>query len=94
MIIVSIVIAILLIVWLASSSSSGARRKTLQRGMIQLDDVTQHTYNEIVATLGPPNSLTAIGETKLAQWISTGYHVAMSFDKDDKCLGIDSEVSV
>jgi len=67
----------------------------LRRGMRDLGNVTLHTFDEVVAVLGRPNALSSIGNgVELAQWMAGGYHVAMSFGPDGKCLGIDSEVSV
>jgi len=95
MIIVSVIVTIVLIAIVLSYGSSAAKGNSLRRGMIRLDDVTLHTYDEIVATLGKPNALATVGNgIELAQWMSGGYHVAMSFGPDGKCLGIDSEVSV
>jgi len=95
MIVVSVVVTVLLIVILISYGSGAARGNNLRRGMRALGNVTLHTYDEVVAVLGRPNALSSIGNgIELAQWMSSGYHVAMSFGPDGKCLGIDSEVSV
>jgi hypothetical protein len=60
-----------------------------------LDDVTQYSYDEIVAKLGLPNaSARMAGGNDLVQWMASGYHVAMTFSQDNKCLGIDSEIAV
>jgi hypothetical protein len=63
--------------------------------MRALDDVTQHSFDEIVAKLGPPSAVAAMpGGNRLMQWASRGYHVAMTFTPDGACLGIDSEIAV
>lgn len=95
MIIVSVIVAILLIAAVISYGSGAAKGNNLRRGMRALGNVTRHTYDEVVSVLGPPNALSSVGSgIELAQWMSGGYHVAMSFGPDGKCLGIDSEVSV
>jgi hypothetical protein len=92
---VGVIVAALLIVTLISYAGGASRGNSLRRGMIRLGDVTLHTYDEVVSVLGRPNALSSIGNgVELAQWMSGGYHVAMSFGPDGKCLGIDSEVSV
>jgi len=95
MIILSVIVAILLIAAVMSYGSNAAKGNNLRRGMRDLGNVTLHTFDEVVAVLGRPNALSSIGNgVELAQWMAGGYHVAMSFGPDGKCLGIDSEVSV
>ena len=85
----------ILIVVLFSFGADSNRANSLKSGMRELGNVTQHSYDTVVAKLGKPNAISSMprGQT-LAQWASRGYHVAMSFDQDGKCLGIDSEIAV
>lgn len=94
MIIILIVVAVLLVAGFLQFAGAATKRGELQRGMASLGDVTQHTYDDVTAVLGNPNSLSMINDVKLAQWMASGYHVAMSFDQEGKCLGIDHEVAV
>lgn len=95
--IVAILILGAIIVVFALNAGNSVRRQArkLHAKVIELDDVTQHDYTTITAKLGNPNAISNMPNgVTLVQWICPGYHVAMSFDKDDKCLGIDSEVVV
>ena len=77
----------------AGNRAKGPARK-LHAKVAELDDVTQHDYESIIEKLGPPNAVRAMpGGTRFVQWIRPGYHIAMSFGQDGKCLGIDSEVA-
>lgn len=78
-----------------SASSSGGSGRSLQIKVRELDDVTQHSYDDIAAKLGPPNAVASMpGGNRLVQWAARGYHVAMTFTADGTCLGIDSEIAV
>lgn len=69
--------------------------QSMQLKMRELGDVTQHSFDDIVAKLGPPNAIASMpGGNRLAQWMARGYHIAMTFTADGACLGIDSEVAV
>jgi hypothetical protein len=72
----------------------GNSGRDLQLKVRALDDVTQHSYDAIVAKLGPPNGIATIGENRLVQWAARGYHIAMTFTPSGECLGIDSEIAV
>ena len=49
------------------------------------------TKEEIIAVVGPPNSISAApGGKTLLQWMAPGYHVALLFE-GDACLGITHE---
>jgi len=68
---------------------------SLQYKFRKLGTVTGKSSNDIISVVGKPNSISSVGNgQKLYQWISTGYHVSLLFDKDDKCLGVSSETSV
>lgn len=94
-----IVILVLGVIGIALIANAGnaARRsgRALHARVIELEDVTQHDYATITAKLGNPNSVSSMASgVTLAQWIRPSYHVAMSFDQDHRCLGIDHEVAV
>lgn len=72
-----------------SSPLSGAR--TLQRKFADLGDLRGKTRAEIISAVGPPNSVTAMADGALVQWLTPGYHVALLFDDADVCLGVSHE---
>lgn len=94
-IILLIIGALLLIGMFASGARARSQGRELHLMTISLGDVTRHDYGTIVRTLGNPNAISSIADGgRMVQWIRPGYRVAMSFDKDDRCLGIDHEVAV
>lgn len=97
MFIIAILIVGVVLIVMTMNSGNAVRRsgRTLHNAVIALGDVTQHDYASITKVLGDPSSLSNMpGGITFAQWIRPGYHIAMSFDKDDKCVGIDHEVAV
>jgi hypothetical protein len=49
---------------------------------------------EIVARVGNPNSVSAMGNgQQLCQWLKAGYHISLMFDADGNCLGVTHESS-
>lgn len=67
----------------------------LNQRFCSLGTLTGKSLKEIVAKVGGPQSVSAMGDgTILRQWQATGYHIALLFDKDDICLGIANEIRV
>ena len=67
----------------------------LNEKFVSLGELKGKTYAEIEAVVGAPSSVSGMDEGKtLRQWMATGYHIALLFDKDDACLGITSQTSV
>jgi hypothetical protein len=65
----------------------------LQQKFGNLGQLPGKTKEEIIAVVGPPNSISAAGDGKsLLQWITPGYHVALLFE-GEACLGITHEFS-
>ena len=57
------------------------------------------TYKEIKSVVGQENAKSFILDKDrkpitVRQWMQTGYHVVLLFDKDDICLGVSSETSI
>ena len=53
------------------------------------------TKEEIIAKVGKPNSISAsLDGDQVLQWLSTGYHIALIFDKDNICKGVSHESKV
>ena len=66
----------------------------LARKFASAGTLTGKTAQEIVAIVGPPNSVSAIGGGRtLCQWMATGYHVALRFN-GDICEGVTHETKV
>jgi hypothetical protein len=69
-----------------------AAARELQRSFQSLGNMIGKTDTQIIAVAGPPNSRSTLaGGRTLLQWQSTGYHIALQFDADGKCLGITHE---
>ena len=71
----------------------------LNNKFANLGTLTNYTYSQIVARCGNPSSVSTTVNSegkrvKIAQWMSTGYHIVLLFDENDKCLGISSETKV
>lgn len=67
----------------------------LQRKFINLGTLQGKTYNEIVAVVGSPNSVSSSADGgKICQWLQTGYHISLLFDNNDICLGVNHETKV
>lgn len=69
--------------------------QSMAKKMQGLGNIMGRPLDEITAAIGPPNSVSATvtpdGGKTLRQWMASGYHVAMLFDADDKCMGITHE---
>lgn len=66
----------------------------LRQNFSNLGDMTGKTYDEIVAAVGTPNSVSyQSGGRKLCQWLESGYHVAILFDCNNIFEGITHESS-
>ena len=69
--------------------------KKLHQNMVSLGTLTGKTYDEIVEVCGEANSVSTTTKNRkriiIRQWITTGYHIVLLFDKNDICLGVSSE---
>ena len=76
-------IAIALIIW-------GARRTSgdmLQRKFVSINPLKGKSYDQIIQTVGLPNSY--VLNKKI--WSRGGYSITLLFDDDDVCIGVISE---
>ncbi len=80
-----------LVLYAIISASVKAPGRSLNARFVALGQLKGKTKAEIVAAVGPPNSVsaTAKGET-LCQWMATGYHIALLFD-GEACVGVSHE---
>ena len=88
---------LLLFAIISLAVKSPARR--LQQNFVKLGNMTGMTYAEISAAVGPANTdspqVGADGEqVTVKQWIKPGYHIALIFDKDNRCIGKTHEAAV
>lgn len=75
------------------SALAKAPGNLLQQRFVELGQLTGKTRSEIIAAVGPPNSISAVGDGKsLLQWMASGYHIALLFD-GEICLGVNHEFS-
>jgi hypothetical protein len=58
--------------------------RALSERFQRLGNMTGKTTAEVCAVVGRPSSVSALpGGKLLLQWMATGYHAAILFDKDD-----------
>lgn len=69
--------------------------RLLNQKFVSLGDMRGMSYADIEKVVGKPQSVSQMGDGgTLRQWISTGYHIALVFDENDKMVGISHETSV
>ena len=68
---------------------------SLHSKFVKLGTLRGRPLKEITSVCGEPNSVsvTKDGNT-VRQWMATGYHIVLLFDKNDICLGVTSETKV
>jgi hypothetical protein len=83
-----------LILYAVISALSVTPGRNLQRKFVALGVIRGRTKDEIVASVGPPQSVSYTGENKeLLQWMATGYHICLIFE-GGVCQGVQSETVV
>lgn len=67
--------------------------RALQNKFINFGDLRGMHKDELIQLVGPPQSISAIDDTKiLLQWMATGYLIALIFEKDI-CQGVNQEIA-
>ncbi len=88
--IVSIILAFAafgVIGWFVKLGGVGLRMKFQKLG-----ELRGLTYSQIAAAVGPANSISGTDDGgSVRQWLVTGYHIALVFDKSDICQGVSHE---
>jgi len=75
-------------------ASVSAPGNELARKFAAAGTLAGKTKSEILALVGPPNTITGLPDGKiLCQWIATGYHIALRFD-GEMCEGVTHESKV
>lgn len=92
MIIGAIIIGVLFIVMFILQFVDSISGTILNKKFVKLGNLAGLNYDDIVDVVGKPNAISNMANGQhLVQWIATGYHIALLFDKNDVCLGITSE---
>ena len=87
------------ILYLITSAVVRAPGSVMAVKFANLGTLTNYTYSQIVEKCGNPSSVSTTTDkqgnyVKIGQWMSTGYHIVLLFDENDKCLGVSSETKV
>ena len=88
-----------LILYAIISAGVKAPGNLLQTRFQSLGDLRNYTYSQIAERCGSASSTSASTDKDghkitIRQWISTGYHIVLLFDENEKCLGVSSETKV
>lgn len=66
--------------------------RALRKRFVALGGLKGRTRKEIVRAVGEPAIVTPLPDARsLLQWRATGYHIALLFAKDGRCVGITHE---
>ncbi len=66
--------------------------RELRKQFIALGSLKGRTRREIVKAVGEPATETALADGRtLLQWRTTGYHIALVFEKSGRCFGVTHE---
>jgi hypothetical protein len=84
-----------LILFLVIGAAVKSPGRALQKRFVSMGDMRGKAFTEISAVVGVPQSISAMPDGgKVAQWLSTGYHIALVFDEKDICQGISHQSAV
>lgn len=88
-----------IVVVLAVSGVLGAVAKApgrlMQKQFQTLGELRGKRFAEIEKKVGSPTAISVTPDSgTVKQWIASGYHIALVFDKDDLCQGVSHEDSV
>ncbi len=88
-----------IILYLIISAVVRTPGSVLQMKFAQLGTLTDYTYSQIVEKCGNPSSVSSTvdkngNKITIRQWMSTGYHIVLLFDENEKCLGVSTETKV
>jgi hypothetical protein len=66
--------------------------RAMRKRFISLGSLKGKTRKEIVKVVGAPSQETPLPDGRtLLQWRATGYHIALVFEKNDRCFGVTHE---
>ena len=66
--------------------------RKLRKQFVALGSLKGRTRREIVKAVGEPATETALPDGRtLLQWRTTGYHIALVFEKNGRCFGVTHE---
>lgn len=66
--------------------------RALKKRFVALGSLKGRRRKEIVKAVGQPAQETPLPDGRvLLQWRATGYHIALAFEKDGRCIGVTHE---
>jgi hypothetical protein len=66
--------------------------RALKKQFVALGSLKGRSRRDIEKAVGPAAQETSLPEGKvLLQWRATGYHIALAFEKDGRCIGVTHE---
>lgn len=66
--------------------------RALKKQFVALGSLKGRTRKEIEKAVGPASQETALPDGRiLLQWRATGYHIALLFEKNGRCVGVTHE---
>lgn len=69
--------------------------QSLNQKFVSLGTLTGKTYSQIASVVGEANARNSISNgTILCQWIQPAYHIALLFDANMICLGVENETKI
>ena len=81
-----------LVLYAIIHSSVRSAGNSLQSKFQKLGNLKGRPQSQIVAAVGPPNSISARAEGgQTLQWLKPGYHIVLIFDADEICQGVTHE---
>jgi hypothetical protein len=86
--------AIAMVAGVASRTIGHLPGRALRRRFAAYGPVKGRTKQEIIAALGPPNSMSELPEHRtLAHWHAPGYDIGLGFGPDDVCYGVELDIA-
>ena len=64
--------------------------KSSCRRLNRLGKLEGMRIEDIVGTIGEPDSMMSISSGSHCQWVQFGYHLSLTFDEDGVCTEVDS----
>ena len=86
-----VIIAISAVIGIIQAISSSVAGPSLQNKFVRMGTLAGKTKAQIISVAGQPNSVSVLpGGKTLLQWMTTGYHIALTFN-GEICEGVSHE---
>jgi hypothetical protein len=83
-----VIIAISAVIGIIQAISSSVAGPLLQNKFVRMGTLAGKTKAQIISVTGQPNSVSVLPRGKtLLQWMTTGYHIALTFN-GEICEGV------